>query len=140
MKHMTGELDFFQIISDALTIEDIVYAALLALFLTWMITTISNAFKIVISHPTEFDYNPQDLAKLLQKCYVLFPRDSILFHGQTFKRGMKVRVVTIREKIFEGQLIGSNSDNMLCVLTGKNLIAQELDDISDIIILETTTI
>lgn len=121
---------------DLLTVDDILYAAILAFFLTWIITTISKAFNIAVSFPVEFDYNSKDLNKLLQKCYVLFPKDIVLFHGKTFKRGMHVRITTTQKKTFEGRLIGINSDNMLCLLTSRNLVAQQIDNIADIITLE----
>ncbi len=133
-----GNMDFlsnFSFSKFPLTFEDVAYAALLAFFFTWLILSVSKAFKLVISQPTEFEYNPSDLNKLLKKCYVLFPKEMVLFKGETYKRGMTVRITTTQKKIFEGRLIGGNNDNMICLLTNKNLVAQEIENIQEIVVL-----
>lgn len=119
-----------------LTIQDILYAAILAFFFTWLIQNISKIFRIVITRPTEFDYQLKDISKIMKKCYSLFPKEIIQFHGKTFKRGMNVRVTTVQNKTFEGELIGLNNENMLCVLTNSNIVAHELDSIEDMKIIE----
>lgn len=115
-----------------LTIGHITYSAVLALFLTWLILTISKSFKIVISRPTALDYKPGDINKIIQRCYNLFPKDIIKFQGETFRRGMNVRITTSQHKIFEGRLIGSNHENMVCVLTAKYVVAHDLENIQEI--------
>ncbi|MDR3238547.1 MAG: hypothetical protein LBT44_00425 [Clostridiales bacterium] len=118
-----------------LTLQDILFAAVLAFALTWLIMSFGHMIQSVWSKPTEFDYLPKDMNKVLQKCYHLFPRDIVQFHGETFRRGMKVRVRTNQHKIFEGQLIGLNNENMLCVLTNRYIVAHELDKIEEMNIL-----
>lgn len=120
-----------------LTANELLFAAGLALFLTWVITTVSKSFRIVISRPAEFLYPPEEINKIIQRCYNLFPKDSILFRGKTYKRGMNIRIKTNQHKIIEGQLIGQNKDNMVCVLTTKYVVAQDLENIEEIFVLES---
>lgn len=119
-----------------LSVSDILYAALLALFITWLIQTISKSFRVVISKPAEFNYNPSDTNQILQRCYSLFPKDSIRFHGHIFKRGMNVRITTNQHRIIEGQLIGQNNENMICVLTNRYVVAHDLENIEEILQIE----
>ncbi len=120
-----------------LSMSDILYVALLAFVITWVIQNISKNFKLIITKPAEINYNQTDVNKIIQRCYGLFPRDIISFQGKTFKRGMNVRITTNQKKIFEGRLIGQNSENMLCVLTNKYVVAQDIENIDEIIIIES---
>jgi len=109
----------------------------MAFFLTWIIIWASKAFKVVVRFPVIYRFAEKDLSNVLQKCHALFPVETILFKGKTFERGMKIRITTIQKKTIEGQLVGRNDDNMLCLLTSRNLIAQQIDGIAEIILLET---
>ena len=115
-----------------LTVEEIIYAAVLALFITWVVLSVSKIFKIT-GKPLRLAYNPEDLDPLLEKCYLLFPNEKVSFRGKTFTRGMNVRITTNRQKTYEGRLIGLNSSNIMCVLTAKQLVAHELDKIIEMI-------
>ena len=119
-----------------LTAGDFILAAALAFFFTWLITNAGKIFKMVLSRPFESEYNEHDLAKVLQKCYILFPKEIVMFNGKTFLRGMNIRVITSQRKMYEGRLIGLNNENMLCVLTSKHLVAHELGAIDEMEMLE----
>lgn len=119
----------------SLTLEEIIYSALLALVITWFIRNIVKIRKIIKQTSNEFGYPTKDINKILQKCYALFPKEIIQFRGQTFKRGMKIQIVTIQKKRFEGELIGSNGKDMVCILTKKYIIAHEINNIEEINIL-----
>lgn len=113
-----------------LTIEELCYSALIAFFVTWFIL---NAIKIkrilkMISENTM----AKDTKQILDRCYALFPLDSISFHGRQFKRGMKVRITTRQNKTFEGEFIGTNNKNLVCIMTNKLVVAHEMNNISDI--------
>ncbi len=120
------------IMQNVLTLQDVIFASALALFFTWLVTNVSKLFKVLAARPAEFNYRAQDLNKILNKCYYLFPMDIIQFRGQTFKRGMNIRITTEHHRIFEGELIGQNQDNMVCLITNAQIIAQELETISQI--------
>ncbi|MDR1639496.1 MAG: hypothetical protein LBC41_07295 [Clostridiales bacterium] len=114
-----------------LTLKDVVYSALLAFVLTGFVLGLVNMLKSALERPLDLEARPKDMGKILQKCYALFPNDIIQFQGVTFTRGMQVRVRTSQHKTFEGQLIGLNKENMLCLLTKRYIVAHELDKIEE---------
>jgi len=111
--------------------QDIVFAALIALILTWVISTFSRVIKVVVTRSSELGYSVKDLEGVIQRCYKLFPIENIRFKGATFQRGMLVRVVTDRKKTIEGKFMGKNADNMVCFLTNSSVIAHALDNIEE---------
>ena len=111
-------------------LQDIIFAAIIATILTWVISSI-KVVKMVVTRSTELGYKPGEMEKVMQRCYNLFPIASIRFKGTTFQRGMQVRVVTNRKKTIEGEFVGSNEDNMLCFLTNRSVVAHGLDSIED---------
>ena len=119
-----------------LSVQDVLFAAGFSLALTWLIIGITKVFRAIVSLPAEFNYKSKDLNRILQKCYNLFPRDSIQFKGELYKRGMVVRITTIQNKNFEGQIIGLNNDNMICLMTNKYIVAHELDKINEMNIMQ----
>jgi hypothetical protein len=119
-------------LSIPLTAQDIILAAGAALALTWLINALSRLFRSVVNRSTEFDYTPQTRDFMLEKCYALFPTEYLRFNDELFKRGMQVRVFTYRNKQIEGQFIGVNDDNMICVMTQRRVVAQELTMIEEI--------
>lgn len=115
-----------------LTGYDILFAAFTALIITWSVTNFVRMWKF-LKNPSavQFDKGEKELAGVLQKCYNLFPKEIIQFRGKTFKRGMKVRIVTNQHKTIEGKLIGMNSEDILCVITQKYIVAHEISNIED---------
>jgi len=118
-----------------ITASDCLYAGILAVIFTWLITNITKIYRAVKKRPVQFGFQPRDIGRIIQKCCALFPYEIVQFHGETFRRGMKVRVTTISNKIFEGKLIGLNSENIVCVLTESFIAADMLDNITDIVII-----
>lgn len=114
-----------------LTIEELCYCALIAFFVTWFIL---NAIKIkkILKMLSESTGAVKDTKQILERCYALFPLDSISFHGRQFKRGMKIRITTRQNKTFEGEFIGTNNRNLVCIMTNKLVVAHEMNNISDI--------
>jgi hypothetical protein len=75
-------------------------------------------------------------AEIIQKCYSIYPTDTFDFQGQTFTRGMYVRLVTLQNKSFEGEFIGISKDNMLCIATQDVVVAHQISNIRELINLE----
>jgi len=116
-----------------LEISDIVFAAFVAYIITWTLKSFTLLWKVFKNPDTiEIKQGEKDLTHILQKCYNLFPKEIIQFRGRTFKRGMKVRIVTNQHKTIEGKLIGMNNDNILCVITQKYIVAHEMSNIEEI--------
>lgn len=118
-----------------LTSEDIFYAALGAVLITWVIKFIIK-FNRIIKNPMSILSQNDDLRMVIQRCYKLFPQDIVQFNGEVYKRGMKLKIVTMQKKSFEGEFIGCNEKNMLCILTNKYIIAHEITNIQEIKILD----
>lgn len=119
-----------------LSIDELLYAAIIALFITWFIQMFLKLRKIFKNTSNQFGYPNRDLTKIMQRCYALFPKEIIQFRGQTFKRGMKIQIITLQKKSFEGEFIGSNNKDMVCILTKKYIIAHEINNIEQINIIE----
>ena len=105
-----------------ISLEELVYAALLAFCITWFI---NNAIKIrkLLKSASISVSGPKDIASVMERCYALFPLDKIEYHGITFTRGMKIKITTTANADFEGEFIGGNS---------QNIVAHKLSNITDI--------
>lgn len=114
-----------------ISLEELIYAALLAFCITWFI---NNAIKIrrLLKAATINIKGPKDIASVMDRCYTLFPLEKIEYHGITFTRGMKIKITTTANAYFEGEFIGGNNQNMVCIKTNKFIIAHKLSNISDI--------
>lgn len=118
-----------------LTTDDIFYAAIGAILITWTIRFILKLRKLM-KNPMSILGPTEDIRVVVQKCYKLFPKDIVDFNGETYKRGMKLKITTLQSKIFEGEFIGCNERNMLCLLTNKHIIAHEITNIQEIQIID----
>ncbi len=116
---------------------DVFYAAVAAFVLTMLIQRF-RAIRGAMKKEDELsmDYKGVDLVAVIKKCRDMFPIDTVCFKGKIFRTGMIVRVTTLQEKVIEGQLIGKNNLDFLCILTSRHIIAHELDKIEDIVLLE----
>ncbi len=113
-----------------LTSEDFIYIAVIAFFVTWMIQNIIRLKNLLNASPDAIKAN--EMRTIMARCYALFPLEKFNFKGREFTRGMRVKITTFQNKEFEGELIGSNSRNLICIITAKNVIAHEISNIRDI--------
>ncbi|MDR2650673.1 MAG: hypothetical protein LBB94_13300 [Clostridiales bacterium] len=111
------------------TMQDIIFSSILAFIITLALIYARELLRLTRKRSALPNY--RDIGKILQRCYRLFPMDIIQFRGETFHRGMRVHVTTSQKKDFEGQLIGLSKENMICVLTSRYIIAQELSKVQD---------
>ena len=119
-----------------LTTEDFMMAAALAAVFTWITNRFIEFVQNSKGNTLSPGYGIRDMEKILQKCYDLFPKEILQFEGETYKRGMKVRILTNQNKIFEGKFLGLNNDNMICLMTRKFIIAHAVKNIEEIEIME----
>ena len=66
------------------------------------------------------------------RCAELFPIDVLSFKGREFKRGMQIKVTTIQKNVIVGEFIGLNKVNLVCIKTGNQIIAHQLEKIEEI--------
>lgn len=108
----------------------IIYAAFLAFIITNIILRFNSIRKILKNDDElKMEYKGVDINAVLSRCKTMFPIDTIVFGGSVFKSGMTVKIVTMQKKVIEGQLIGKNNMDILCVLTSRHVIAHEIDKI-----------
>jgi len=121
-----------------LEVQDIIFAAFLALILTYIIRTVYMVFKMITTNSVvTSDYRQMELEYILKKCYSLFPIETFTFNGLTIRRGMLVKAMVIGRKPIEGKFVGINKDNIICFLTHESVIAHELRNISDMYVSNT---
>ena len=113
-----------------LTWQDVFLAACLA----YVITYIIRSFQRWIDRRVEktFVVRSLDVPGVYEKCRELFPIEKITFQGKEFTRGMRVKVTTQHENIIEGELIGMNKMNLVCMRTNSKIIAHQLEKIQEI--------
>ncbi len=113
-----------------LTWQDVFLAACLA----YVITYIIRGFQRWIDRRVEktFVVRSLDVPGVYEKCRELFPIEKITFQGKEFTRGMRVKVTTQHENIIEGELIGMNKMNLVCIRTNSQIIAHQLEKIQEI--------
>lgn len=119
-----------------ITVEEIIYIAITAIFITWFIQNFIRLKRLINSGATA---PVTDIKKVLDRCYAMFPLESVNFKGQVFKRGMHIKITTFQDKVFEGELIGTNYRNLVCIMTNKLVVAHELSNIRDITVMENDT-
>lgn len=123
---------------ESISSSDILLAAVTSFILTYLILRFQQVMKIIKgSAEVSMEYKSVDLMTVINKCKDLFPIPIISFKGQVFRTGMKVRVTTMQQKVFEGQLIGKNDLDIMCIITNHHIIAHELDKITEMVKLET---
>ena len=114
---------------------DVIYAAIAAFAATYLITRFLRIRDIMKRNELSVGYREIDIRAVMEKCTAMFPNDTLYFKGSSFKRGMRIRITTMKKRIIEGELIGCNSMNMLCIITPQHIIAHEINKIEEIQIL-----
>lgn len=118
----------------SLSVTDYIYAAITAFVVTQLILIVSKFIKVtVVSVDEGVAYKETNKMQIIKKCMTMFPVDTIYFRGKVFSKGMQVRVTTLQKRIIEGELIGKNDMNILCIMAGQHIIAHEIDKIEDIV-------
>ena len=120
-----------------ITAEELIYIAVIAFFITWMINNIIRLKKLIDTAPGAANDKINDIKVVLDRCYALFPLEKFSFKGREFTRGMRIKITTLQDREFEGELIGTNSRNLICIMTAKNVVAHELSNIRDITPIES---
>ncbi|MDR1000154.1 MAG: hypothetical protein LBL96_05065 [Clostridiales bacterium] len=116
-----------------ITAQQVIGAALGALVITWLINKIASVLKFWSGQAIEMGFPIKDMSAVLQRCCAMFPHEIVIFGEKTFQRGMKVRVTTDKQRVYEGRIIGLNNEDMLCLLSNNYIVAHQLDRIKNII-------
>ena len=68
----------------------------------------------------------------VDRCKELFPIDVLAFKGREFKRGTQIKVTTIQNNTIIGEFIGLSYANLVCIKTGNQIIAHQLEKIEEV--------
>lgn len=120
-----------------ITFDDIIFAALWAFIVVFLIKVVSGLFLRLVTKTTIFalrpdQLEPEQLEAVMENCYRLFPIDSLNWDGITFRRGNILRIITSNSTQIEGKFIGLNNEDMVCLLTNHSVVAQEINTITEI--------
>ncbi len=118
----------------SLTTIDILYAALMAFVATQLVLSFSRYLKLKTTYKSSDEQiKDTDKIMIIKKCIAMFPVETIYFRGKVFTKGMRVRITTFQQRVIEGEIIGKNEMDILCVMAGQHIIAHEIAKIEDII-------
>ena len=116
-----------------LTYMDYIYAALTAFVITQMILSLGWLKRgLERSKDRLNSQNEAERLAVIKQCRSMFPLETVNFRGKVFTTGMKVRITTLQKRIIEGEIIGKNDKDILCIMTSQHIIAHELSKIEDI--------
>ena len=110
----------------SLSLYNYFYAAVLAFFITYIITKFIR-FKKVVNSSDELSMD----VKNIDKNSVM-----VVFQGDVFKRGMKVKITTMQKKVFQGEFVGKNDLDIICIVTREHIIAHEIKKITQMVSLD----
>lgn len=117
-----------------LSAVDMIYAALLAFVITQIILGFNRIRKSLAqmsqSEPKRMPTEKERM-DIIAKCKDMFPVGTIYFRGKVFTSGMIVRITTLQKRIIEGEIIGKNDREVLCIITREHIIAHEIGKIED---------
>ncbi|MCL2364181.1 MAG: hypothetical protein FWC71_05910 [Defluviitaleaceae bacterium] len=115
-----------------ITTNDLLNAALIAVGIVIIIRLLGFVVRQILARTREIAYDPERAQEVRNRCSVLFPVEKLTFDGATFSRGAIVRVITHRQLAIEGEFMGTNHSDMLCLVTRETIVAQELQAIATI--------
>lgn len=113
--------------------QDIILAAVAALFITAIIQIIARYVQDRKQEEIKVGFNGFDKDEARRRCVIIFPIPVVFFNGQVFRKGANIKITTKSQKVFQGELIGTNSSNVLCIITGEHIIAHEIEKILEIV-------
>lgn len=117
----------------ALSWQQVLLAACLALIVWSVLRFIQLFFFSKTDAHAKQTWGEAEMQAALKRCREMFPIETISFRGTEFQSGMRVRITTTQEKIIEGELIGMNQIHMICIRSGNQIIAHQLEKIQEII-------
>ncbi|MBR2852367.1 MAG: hypothetical protein IKI92_01425 [Anaerotignum sp.] len=122
-----------------LTWREYLFAAAVA----YVITYIYRVFSRILKNSRERKKNGEKTyviktfdRQAIDRCKELFPIDVLSFKGREFKRGMQIKVTTIQKNVIVGEFIGLSYANLVCIKTGNQIIAHQLEKIAEVTVAE----
>ena len=117
----------------SLRMHDIILAAVAALFITAIIQIIARYVQDRKQEEIKVGFNGFDRDEARRRCVIIFPIPVVFFNGQVFRKGANIRITTKTQKVFQGELVGTNSSNIVCIVTEEHIIGYEIENITEIV-------
>ena len=117
----------------SLRMHDIIMAAIMALFIAGVIQMIVEYIQDRRQDEMRVGFNGFDREEAIRRCVIIFPVPVIFFNGQIFRKGTNIRITTKTQKVFQGELVGTNSSNIVCIVTEEHIIGYEIENITEIV-------
>ena len=117
----------------SLRMHDIIMAAIMALFIAGVIQMIVEYIQNRRQDEMRVGFNGFDREEAIRRCVIIFPVPVIFFNGQMFRKGTNIRITTKTQKVFQGELVGTNSSNIVCIVTEEHIIGYEIENITEIV-------
>ena len=117
----------------SLRMHDIIMAAIMALFIDGIIQMIVEYIQDRRQDEMRVGFNGFDREEAIRRCVIIFPVPVIFFNGQMFRKGANIRITTKTQKVFQGELVGTNSSNIVCIVTEEHIIGYEIENITEIV-------
>ena len=117
----------------SLRMHDIIMAAIMALFIAGIIQMIVEYIQDRRQDEMRVGFNGFDREEAIRRCVIIFPVPVLFFNGQMFRKGTNIRITTKTQKVFQGELVGTNSSNIVCIVTEEHIIGYEIENITEIV-------
>lgn len=108
---------------------------ILCMIISFFILIFLKAFMLFRKLSRECEYPIKVFNSMVKDFYLMFPKEVIMFRGNIYKRGMLIKVTTLHKKIYEGEFVGFNGKDMICIITKTAIVTNNIKNIKDIILI-----
>ena len=115
-----------------LTFGEIIFC----IIISFVIFIFLKAFLFFRKLSRECEYPIQVFNTMIKDFYLMFPKEVIMFKGNIYKRGMLIKVTTLHKKIYEGEFVGFNGKDMICIITKTAIVTNNIKNIKNIILIK----
>ena len=122
----------------SLSAYNYLYAALLAFCITYFIMKLRKLKGMMKNDELTMNITEIDKNMVMERCTKMFPIESVSFNGTVFRKGMNVRITPMQKKVFQGEFIGKNDIDVICIVTKEHIIAHEIRKIVEMVSLDET--
>ena len=120
---------------DIISLSEILYCALAAMIVTYVVKKAANFFKMA-KYGSLSAYLAAADTEIFKRMREKYPIESILYRDKTLRRGMLLRIKLSSTLTNDGLLAGINSDNALCIISSGFVYEITLEKVMDITIMD----
>ncbi len=117
---------------EMLNFKEIVFCMIIAFLILILIKT----FLLFKKLSRESEYPIKVFHSMTKDFYLMFPKQAIMYKGNIYRRGMIIKVTTLHKKIYEGEFVGFNGKDMICIITQTSIVTNNIKNIKDIVLIK----